>query len=146
MTSVVTTSIVDICTGGVGLERCLRVRVEETSEADGALELEGTGHVWEELETEGVVEIEGALEVDDVAELWMLLETTDVFEVNVTLVVEGTVDVVCELGAEEVWEFDDTVDCMLEDEGFAELVAGVVVDKVDDTTDEELEPETRLYP
>ena len=145
MTSVVTTSIVDICTGGVVLERCLRVRVEETSETEGALELEGTGHVCDELGAKGVVEIEGALEVDDAAELWMLLETTDVFEVNVTLV-EGTADVVCELGAEEVWKLDDTVDCMLEDEGFAELAAGIVVDKVDDTTDEELEPEIRLYP
>lgn len=44
---------------------------------------------------------------------------------------------VCGVEAEELWELDDTVVCMLEPEE---------IEEVEEITDEELELEIRLYP
>lgn len=115
ITSVVMTSMVDVCTGTgllwCVLIRCLLVAVDETSELAG---VDDRAVVWAELGAEDVLELESALEVDETAEVWVVLETGEVLGLGVTLEVEGTADVTGELVAEEVWKFDDTLDFVLD--------------------------------
>ena len=57
---------------------CVFVLVDEASELEGALELEGGAVVCEEPV------LKGALEDDDTAEVWMVLEAEDDLELEET--------------------------------------------------------------
>ena len=72
MTSVVTTSMVDIRGGEVVLVFLSFVLVDEIAELEDTLEIEGAAVVCEELVLTGAVEDDGTIEV------WAVLETEDV--------------------------------------------------------------------
>lgn len=71
-----------------------------------------------------------------------------------TLEVEGTAEVMCELETEAVWKPDVTLEvestieavCELEPEEIMEVADELMVDAVEETKDEELELEIKLYP
>ena len=119
---------------------CFFVLVDEASELEGALELEGAAVVCAEPV------LKGALEDEETAEVWIVLETHVALELE-----EGTADVCEELElngtevdhAAEVWELlkiEDVLelDARLEEEGTADELSVLLVELA---TDDECELE-----
>ena len=80
-----------------------------------------------------------------VVEVVLVVEgVVDVWELDATLDVVGPAELVDELEAEEVWALDESVDFVLEIEDVWEEADELVVDNVDETTEDKLELDLML--